>query len=63
MGYLSDWTEAEQSMQAALDAHPDCDQTLNCPANDHLLTCRKFRRERKTLKVTSDYPTKTIPRK
>lgn len=51
MGYLSDWNDAERAAQAAHDAHPDCDETGTCPATEHLLTCRRWRHDRRVAQM------------
>lgn len=44
--YLGDWAEAEKMAAAAHAAYPDCTEQLDCPATEHLLLCRRFRKER-----------------
>lgn len=53
MGYLSDWREAEEAAALAQVSHPDCDRTVDCPADDHLLECVRFRRERSSRSATA----------
>lgn len=50
IGYLADWIRWERAAEQAQAAHPDCTQRLDCPADDHLLDCRRFRRERRAAK-------------
>ncbi len=44
-GYISDWREAEEGMQRALAAHPDCTRRRDCPTDDHLVDCIAYRRQ------------------
>lgn len=42
---MADWIEAEIAAQKAREAHPDCTGRRDCPAEDHLLDCNRYRRD------------------